>query len=162
MGPRRKTVYWWRGSIDSHHKRWNFGCARHQSREQSLQNEGSCTWTESKTPKTMITTPQTFSANELAQSWEPWHKWFGHISYGRLQHMLDNNLVEGFSVDIQTQKPDCVACTESKQTVKPFSFTKGVSEKKLRISCWNFFNEQFGGLTNWLWELPSRYSNFLI
>ena len=25
-----------------------------------------------------------------------------------------------------------------------------------------FFKEQFGGLTNWLWELPSRYSNFLI
>ena len=35
--------------------------------------------------------------------------------------MLDKNLVEGFSVDTQTQKPDCIACTESKQTMEPFS-----------------------------------------
>src|SRR6266567_5094581 len=34
--------------------------------------------------------------------------------------MLDKNLVEGFSVDTRTQKPDCIACTESKQTVEPF------------------------------------------
>ena len=34
--------------------------------------------------------------------------------------MLDNNLVEGFSIDTRTQKPDCIACTESKQTVEPF------------------------------------------
>ena len=34
--------------------------------------------------------------------------------------MLDNNLVDGFNVNTQTQKPDCIACTESKQTVKPF------------------------------------------
>ena len=35
--------------------------------------------------------------------------------------MLDNNLVEGFSINTRTQKPDCIACTESKQTVEPFS-----------------------------------------
>src|SRR6266446_1594703 len=34
--------------------------------------------------------------------------------------MLDNNLVEGCSIDTRTQKPDCIACTESKQTVEPF------------------------------------------
>jgi len=34
--------------------------------------------------------------------------------------MLDKDLVEGFSVDTRTQKPDCIACTESKQTVEPF------------------------------------------
>ena len=34
--------------------------------------------------------------------------------------MLDNNLVDGFNVNTQTQKPDCIACTKSKQTVKPF------------------------------------------
>jgi hypothetical protein len=70
-------------------------------------------------PKATIATPQTFSANEPAQSWETWHKRFGHTSYGRLQQMLDNNLVEGFGVDIHTPKPDCVACTESKQTIEP-------------------------------------------
>jgi hypothetical protein len=74
-----------------------------------------------KAPKATITTPQTFLAGEQAQSWKTWDKQFGHTSYGRLQHMLDNNLVEGFSVDMHMPKPDCVACTESKQTVELFS-----------------------------------------
>jgi hypothetical protein len=73
-----------------------------------------------KPHKNTTVTPQTFLAAEPAQNWETWHKRFGHTSYGRLQHMLDNNLVEGFSVDMRTQKPDCIACTESKQTVEPF------------------------------------------
>jgi len=34
--------------------------------------------------------------------------------------MLDNNLVNGFNVDMQTEKPDCIACTEVKQTIKAF------------------------------------------
>ena len=34
--------------------------------------------------------------------------------------MLDNNLVDSFNVDMRTQKPDCIACTELKQTVEPF------------------------------------------
>lgn len=33
------------------------------------------------------------------------------------------NLVDCFSVDTQTQKPDCVACTKSKQTVEPSAYT---------------------------------------
>ena len=73
-----------------------------------------------KPPKATTVTPQTFLSAEPAQSWETWHKQFSHTSYGRLQHMLDKNLVEGFSVDTRTQKPDCVTCTESKQTVEPF------------------------------------------
>ncbi|KAF9460598.1 hypothetical protein BDZ94DRAFT_1141706, partial [Collybia nuda] len=48
------------------------------------------------------------------------HKRFGHISYSGLQRLLDKNLVEGFSVDTRTEKPDCIACTEAKQTVEPF------------------------------------------
>ena len=73
-----------------------------------------------KPSKNTTITPQTFLAAEPAQSLETWHKRFGHTSYGRLQHMLDNGLVDGFSVDMQTQKPDCIACTELKQTVEPF------------------------------------------
>jgi len=73
-----------------------------------------------KPSKNRTVTPQTFLSAEPAQSWEIWHKRFGHMSYGRLQHMLDNNLVEGFSVDTRTQKLDCIACTKSKQTVEPF------------------------------------------
>lgn len=64
--------------------------------------------------------PQCFVINEPAQSWETWHKRFGHIGYSSLQHILDKNLVEGFNVNINTPKPDCVACTEAKQTVEPF------------------------------------------
>ena len=77
--------------------------------------------TTSTSPKVVITTtPQCFVANEPAQSWETWHKRFGHIGYSGLQYMLDHDLVEGFSVDTRTPKLDCVACTEAKQSVEPF------------------------------------------
>ena len=66
------------------------------------------------------TTPQCFVTNEPVQSWETWHKQFGHIGYNGLQHMLDINLVEGFNVDTCTSKPDCVACMEAKQSVELF------------------------------------------
>ena len=71
-------------------------------------------------PKGMLATPQTFLAYEPAQSWNTWHRRFGHISYSGLQKLLDKNLVYGFSVDTRTPKPNCVACTESKQSVEPF------------------------------------------
>ena len=64
--------------------------------------------------------PQCFVINETAQSWETWHKRFGHIGYSSLQEMLDKNLVEGFNVNTHTLKPDCVACTEAKQSVEPY------------------------------------------
>src|SRR6202522_3433372 len=73
-----------------------------------------------KPSKNTTVTPQTFLAAEPAQSWQTWHKRFGHTSYGRLQYMLDNDLAEGFSIDMRTQKPNCIACTELKQTVEPF------------------------------------------
>jgi hypothetical protein len=44
-------------------------------------------------------TPQTYMAAEPAQSWETWHKRFGHISYSGLQKLLDEKLVDGFTVD---------------------------------------------------------------
>ena len=73
------------------------------------------------TPRALQTKPHIFSLNGPVQNWETWHRRFAHTSYGRLQYMLDNNLVYGFTVDTSTPKPDCVACTESKQTIKPFS-----------------------------------------
>ena len=63
-------------------------------------------------------TPQTFIANEPAQSWETWHRRFGHISYNGLQKLYD---VNRFNVDTRTPKPDCIACTEAKQHVEPFN-----------------------------------------
>jgi hypothetical protein len=71
-------------------------------------------------PRVVTTTSQCFVVNDPVQNWETWHKRFGHISYSGLQQMLDNNLVEGFNVNIHTPRPDCVACTEAKQSVEPF------------------------------------------
>ena len=65
-------------------------------------------------------TPQSFVVNEPSQNWETWHKRYGHIGYSGLQHLLDQNLVEGFNVNVNSPKPDCIACTEAKQTVEPF------------------------------------------
>jgi GAG-pre-integrase domain len=35
--------------------------------------------------------PQTLFIHEPAQSWEIWHKRFGHVSYPGLQKLLDHN-----------------------------------------------------------------------
>jgi len=71
--------------------------------------------------KSMTVTPQSYLISEPAQSWETWHKHFGHISYSGLQKLLNLKLVNRFNVDTQTPKPDCIPCTEAKQTVKPFN-----------------------------------------
>ena len=63
---------------------------------------------------------QTFVGNSALPNWETWHQRFGHIGYTGLQKLLDNKLVDGFNVDIQSPKPDCIACTEAKQHVEPF------------------------------------------
>lgn len=64
--------------------------------------------------------PLTFIGYELALSWETWHRCFGHVAYSGLWKLLDKKLVDGFNVDKCTPTPDCVACTEAKQHVKPF------------------------------------------
>jgi hypothetical protein len=71
--------------------------------------------------KTTTCTPQTFQATEPTQTWETWHKRYGHIGYSGLQKLYDLKLVDGFTVDTRTPKPDCVACTEAKQTEEPFN-----------------------------------------
>ena len=67
--------------------------------------------------------PQTFQTTKHTQSWEVWHKRYGHIGYSGLQRLLDLNLVDGFTVNAKIPKPDCVACTEAKQTEEPFNTT---------------------------------------
>jgi hypothetical protein len=61
-----------------------------------------------------------FATAERLESWETWHKRFGHVSYSGLQRLLEANLVEGFKVDTQTPQPDCVACTEAKHAEEPY------------------------------------------
>src|ERR1700678_1646267 len=82
------------------------------------QMEGTVCKPDNNFPKEI--TPQSFAVNEPSQNWETWHKHFGHIGYSGLQYILDHKLVTGFNVDIHTPKPDCVACTEAKQSVEPF------------------------------------------
>jgi GAG-pre-integrase domain len=72
--------------------------------------------------------PLTFIRCKLALSWETWHRHFGHVVYSGLWQLLDKKLVDGFHVDKHTPTPDCVACIEVKQHVKPFS--KGSNRNK--------------------------------
>jgi GAG-pre-integrase domain len=68
------------------------------------------------------TTPSyVFSTSVQTQSWETWHRRFGHVGYTGLQKLLDDELVDGFTVDTSSPKPDCIACTEAKQSVEPFN-----------------------------------------
>src|SRR6202453_3692744 len=60
------------------------------------------------------------AASTELQRWEVWHRRYGHIGYGGLQKLLNDNLVDGLNVDKKTPKPDCVACTEAKMTREPF------------------------------------------
>ena len=62
-----------------------------------------------------------FLSEGTPESWETWHKRFGHVSYTGLQTLLDKDLVLGFNVDTRTPKPDCVACTEAKQFEEPYN-----------------------------------------
>ena len=73
-----------------------------------------------RSPTVASESSQTFASTESAQSWETWHKHYGHIGYSGLQKLLDNNMVEGLEININTPKPDCVACTEAKQNVELF------------------------------------------
>jgi hypothetical protein len=61
-----------------------------------------------------------FSTKETSQTWETWHRRFGHISYKGLRKIYHEKLVDGFTVDQRSPQPDCTSCTEGKQSVKPF------------------------------------------
>ena len=62
----------------------------------------------------------TFISTEQIQNWETWHRRFGHIGYSGLQKLIDLKMVDGFTVDEDSIKPDCEICTQAKQSVKPF------------------------------------------
>jgi GAG-pre-integrase domain len=59
------------------------------------------------------------SAN-VPQSWETWHKCFGHISYQGLQELQCRDLVKGLKINVGSAKPDCCACIEAKQSQKSY------------------------------------------
>ena len=61
-----------------------------------------------------------FSAASPSQTWETWHQWFGHIGYSGIKKLLDNQLVDRLHIDVNSPKPDCVACTEAKLSETPY------------------------------------------
>jgi hypothetical protein len=67
-----------------------------------------------RTRKGSNTSTLTFVATESTQSWETWHKRYGHISYGSLRTLYEKGLVSGFFVDKSSPMPDCEACTKAK------------------------------------------------
>ena len=82
---------------------------------------------------------QTFVANNKLPTWETWHRRFGHVGYTGLQKLLDGKMVEGFTVDEDSPKPDCIACTEAKQHVEPFlksSIRKTEAGELTHIDLW--------------------------
>jgi len=64
-----------------------------------------------------------FNALTTAPSWKIWHKRFGHVGYLGLQKLFDKHLVDGLHVDQNTDKPDCIACTEAKLSKSPYGPT---------------------------------------
>ena len=68
-----------------------------------------------------------FIGKHPCQTWEEWHRRFGHVSYSELQKLLDGNMVKGLHIDLNSAQPDCPICVEAKQHVKPFP--KNVNRK---------------------------------
>src|SRR5229473_7325178 len=58
--------------------------------------------------------------NQSPQSWEIWHRRFGHVGYTGLKVLYDRNLVKGFDVDTSSKINDCTACIQAKSSVQPF------------------------------------------
>jgi len=58
---------------------------------------------------------------EMANTWQDWHRQFGHIGVSGLQRTLSKRLVTGMSVnEMDLPKFDCAACTQAKLARTPF------------------------------------------
>ena len=84
---------------------------------------------KTRLPHAATNNPETFAITEPMQNWETWHRRFGHVSYTGLQNLYNKKIVEGFTVDINTPKPDCEACIQAKQTIAPLN---GKSERNTK------------------------------
>ena len=66
-----------------------------------------------------------FNATSSSQTWETWHRRFGHVGYSGIKKLLDSQLVDGLKIDTNSPKPDCIACTEAKLSETPYGPTSG-------------------------------------
>ena len=53
-------------------------------------------------------------------TWEIWHRCLSHIGYDALNHMCQENLVDGLIIDKSSPILDCIPCIQAKQSVAPF------------------------------------------
>jgi len=61
-----------------------------------------------------------FTSSELTPTWDVWHQQYGNLSLTGLKTLLNEKLVTGLSIDVQSPKFDCAACVQAKQHVAPF------------------------------------------
>jgi len=66
-----------------------------------------------------------FNATSSSQTWETWHRRFGHVGYSGIKGLLDNKLVDGLQIDQNSPKPDCIACPEAKLSEAPYGPASG-------------------------------------
>ena len=61
-----------------------------------------------------------FNTVSLLQTWETWHRCFGHVGYSSIKKLLDGQLVDGLQINMNSPKPSCIACTEAKLSEAPY------------------------------------------
>jgi len=84
-----------------------------------------------------------FSTATPLQTWETWHRRFGHVRYSSIKMLLDNQLVEGLQIDMNSPKPGCVACTEVKLSIAPYGPASGRQKKTgelTHMDLWGKYN----------------------
>jgi hypothetical protein len=62
----------------------------------------------------------TFNTTNLNNTWETWHKRFGHLGNSSIKTLIDKKLVTGLNIDLKSPQYDCEACVQAKQHVAPF------------------------------------------
>ena len=67
----------------------------------------------------------TFNTASPSQSWKTWHQCFGHVRYSGIKALIDNQLVEGLQINMNSLKPGCIACTEAKLSIAPYGPASG-------------------------------------
>ena len=70
-----------------------------------------------------------FSTTKPSTPWEVWHRRFGHIAYSGLKMLARLDLVEGLEVNPRSPQPDCIACTEAKESEKPYGLASDKATK---------------------------------
>jgi len=75
-----------------------------------------------------------FNATSSSQTWETWHRRFGHVRYSGIKKLLDHQLMDGLKININSPKPDCIACTEAKLSETPYGPTSGRPTKPGKLT----------------------------